>query len=98
MQSTLINRINRLPVLKNLDSLNKTASVHLVQRRRGLAAEAERALRQVTQRLGEALPEEDAPEDAWLGAVDRLTGLRDWGRSMLCRLRWLIRATLLEES
>lgn len=58
-----------------------------MQRRRGFAAETERALLEVTQRLGEALPEEDAPDDAWLGAVDRLTGLRDWGGSMLCRLR-----------
>ncbi|KAK9902204.1 hypothetical protein WJX75_007719 [Coccomyxa subellipsoidea] len=58
-----------------------------LQRRRALPAEAELALRQMTQRLGEALPEEDAPDDAWLGAVDRLTGLRDWGCGMLCRLR-----------
>lgn len=61
--------------------------MHVVQRRRKFAAEAERAVREVTQRLVSALPEEDAPDDAWLGAVDRLTGLRDWGRGMLCRLR-----------
>ncbi|CAL8465937.1 g5473 [Coccomyxa elongata] len=58
-----------------------------LQRRRGFAAETERALKEMTQRLGKALPEEDAPDAAWSGAVDQLTGLRDWGRGMLCRLR-----------
>lgn len=58
-----------------------------VQERRSFAAEAEGAVREVTRRLGEALPEEGAPDGTLLGAVDRLTGLRNWGRSMLCRLR-----------
>jgi len=59
-----------------------------VQERRSFAAEAEGAVREVTRRLGEALPEEGTPDGALLGAdVDRLIGLRNWGRSMVCRLR-----------
>ncbi len=50
-------------------------------------AEAGSALRDVTRKLGAALPDQDAPDAAWLAAVDRLAGLRDWGQRTLCRLR-----------